>query len=140
MVIAHVEVFEGPIKEVTPTELEAVQSTAASAPERAEPPELDLGEVSDELRPKLQAVLDRYKSVWHGSLGSIKKATHRIVLRPGATPVRQHLYKAGPRTREIEKEQVELMQSMGVIEPSTSEWASPVVIVPKPGGRNTLLY
>jgi len=55
-------------------------------------------------------------------------------LKPGAVPVRQHPCKAGPLAREREKAEVECMRWMGVIEPSTGEWASPVVLVPKPDG------
>jgi len=55
-------------------------------------------------------------------------------LNPGAVPGRQHPYKAGPLAREREKAEVERIRSMGVIEPSTGEWASPVVMVPKPDG------
>jgi len=40
--------------------------------------------------------------------------------------------KAGPLAREREKAEVERMRSMGVVEPSTGEWASPVVTVPNP--------
>jgi len=36
--------------------------------------------------------------------------------------------------REREKEEVERMRSMDVIEPANGEWASPVVMVPKPDG------
>ena len=64
----------------------------------------------------------------------IRGVEHRIRLKPGAVPVRQHPYKAGPLAREREKAEVERMRSMGVIEPSTGEWASPVVMVPKPDG------
>jgi len=53
---------------------------------------------------------------------------------PGAVPVRQHPYKAGPLAQEREKAEVERMSSVGVVEPSTGEWASPVVMVPKPDG------
>jgi len=59
---------------------------------------------------------------------------HHIRLKPGAVPVRQHPFKAGPLAREREKDEVECMRWMGVIEPSTGEWASPVVLVPKPDG------
>ena len=48
--------------------------------------------------------------------------------------MRQHPYKAGPIAREREKEEVERMRSMDVIEPASGKWASPVVVVPKNDG------
>ena len=42
--------------------------------------------------------------------------------------------RAGPKAREIEQEEVSKMLTAGVIEPATTEWASPVVLVPKTDG------
>ena len=67
-------------------------------------------------------------------MGWIRGEEHRILPKPGAVPVRQHPYKAGPLAREQEEADVESMRSMGVIEPSTGKWASPVVMVPKLDG------
>jgi len=78
--------------------------------------------------------LKKHAPLWGGNLGLIRGVEHRIRLKPGAVPVRQHPYKAGPLAREREKAEVDRMRSMGVIEPSTGEWASPVVMVPKPDG------
>jgi len=72
--------------------------------------------------------------LWGGNLGLIRGVEHRIRLKRGAVPVRQHPYKAGPLAREREKAEVERTRLMGVVEPSTGEWASPVVMVPEPDG------
>jgi len=64
----------------------------------------------------------------------IRNAEHHIHLKPGAVPLRQQPYKAGPLAREREKVEVERMRSMGVIEPSTEKLASPVIMVPQPDG------
>ena len=78
--------------------------------------------------------MKKHAPLWGGNLGLIRGVEHRIRLKPGAVPVRQHPYKAGPLAREREKAEVDRMRSMGVIEPSTWEWASPVVMVPNPDG------
>jgi len=67
-------------------------------------------------------------------LGSIKATEHRIELKPGSKPVRLNPYRMGPRTREIINAQVDRMLKLEVIEPSQSEWARPVVLIPKPDG------
>jgi len=90
--------------------------------------------VPDEWSGALRALLKKHSPLWGGYLGLIRGVEHRIRLKPGAVPVRQHPYKAGPLALEGEKAEVERMRSMGVIEPSTGEWASPVDMVPKPDG------
>lgn len=121
MAIGHVSVFDGICHEVTPEEMEALEQEAMKPLAPVEPtptPDIDLGNVPDGLRGKLVALLERYKSLWDGTLGTIKETEHRIQLKPGATPVRQHPYKTGPRTRAVEEEQVQMMDKLGVIEPA----------------------
>ena len=106
-----------------------------SKEERNSPlPGVGVSSVPDEWSGDLRALLKKHAPLWGGNLGLIRGVEHRIRLKPGAVPVRQHPYKAGPLAREREKAEVERMRSMGVIEPSTGEWASPVVMVPKPDG------
>ena len=61
----------------------------------------------------------------------IASAKHRIDLEDGARPVYQPPYRAGHGARAVEKTEIERMLKDGVIEPSSSEWASPVVLVPE---------
>jgi len=90
--------------------------------------------VPDTLRGRRKALIDPLHGLWDGSLGTIKATEHRMRLKPGAKPVRLHPYRMGPRTRQLVGEQVDKMLNLDVIEHSTSEWASPVVLVPKPDG------
>ena len=133
MTVGYIDHYEGPTYEVSLDELKERDGTAKE--EKESPlPGVDVSSVPDEWSEDLRALLKKHAPLWGGNLGLIRGVEHRIRLKPGAVPVRQHPYKAGPLAREREKAEVERMRSMGVIEPSTGEWASPVVMVPKPDG------
>ena len=55
-----------------------------------------------------------------------------------ATPIKQHPYRVYPKKQEIIKKEVEYMLKNDLIEPSNSEWSSPVVLVGKPDGSHRL--
>jgi hypothetical protein len=79
-------------------------------------------------------VLGCHRSMWDGRLGHVHSATPRIQLVLGAKPIHAKPYRAGPRAMENEASEVQRMLKEGVIEPASSKWASPVVLVPKPDG------
>lgn len=72
--------------------------------------------------------------MWNGKLGIIKVTKHHIELQNGAKPVFAQTYRAGPKACQIEQDEINKKLSEGFIEPATSEFASPVVLVPKPDG------
>ncbi|CDF33203.1 unnamed protein product [Chondrus crispus] len=49
----------------------------------------------------------------------------------GTRPIAQNPYRAGPHAREAEMKKVDRMLPAGVIEPSKTAWASPVVLLEK---------
>ena len=96
--------------------------------------DLNLSHLTQEHQQVVRDTLRPFAEMWSGHLGSIEKAKHRINLIPGAQPFRQPPYRSGPKSREIEQLEVDRMLKEGVIEPSESEFASPVLLVPKPDG------
>ena len=88
------------------------------------------------VRDRIVSLLEDFQDLWNGELGHIKATQHRIELTPGAKPVYQAPYRAGHNTRELEKREVDRMLAAKVIEQAQSEWASPVVIVPKKDGTH----
>ena len=65
-------------------------------------------------------------------LGKTELQYHRIYTG-NARPVAQRFYRTSPKIRvEMERQIKELLEN-GLIEPSTSEWRSPVVMLKKPG-------
>jgi len=86
------------------------------------------------LKSEILAMLERHSQMWSGKLGEIAATEHRIRLKPNTDPIRQTPYRAGHQNRKLINEQVESMLKAGVIEAAQSEWASPVVMVPKKDG------
>jgi Reverse transcriptase (RNA-dependent DNA polymerase) len=79
-------------------------------------------------------MLGKHRSMWDGRLGHVQTTSHRIELVPGTTPVHSQPYRAGALPRETESSEVQRMLKAKVIEPTTSEWDIPVVLVPKADG------
>jgi len=73
--------------------------------------------------------------MWSGqALGAIKATRHHIELTPEAKPVRVPPRRAGPKAREAEAAEIERQLAADVIEPTSSEWGFPMVLVPKKDG------
>jgi len=131
--VGYIDPYEGRTHAVSPDELQERDGTSKEE-EQSPLPGVDVSSVPDEWSGALRALFKKHAPLWGGNVGWIRGVEHRIRLKPGAVPVRQHPYKAGFLAREREKAEVERMRSIGVIEPSTEEWAIPVVIVPEPDG------
>jgi hypothetical protein len=70
--------------------------------------------------------------MWDGRLGQIDSVSHRVKTTGG--PIFQQPYRAGPFARIAEQTEVNRMLAEDIIEPATSEWLSPVVLIPKRDG------
>lgn len=66
-------------------------------------------------------------------LGRTKLLNHNICLTH-EMPVKQKPYRVSPTKQKIMKELIDEMLTTGVIEPSSSAWASPIVLIPKKSG------
>ena len=66
-----------------------------------------------------------------GRLGEIAATEHRIELTDGTKPIRSMPYRKEPATRTKAEHEIRKMLDAGVIEPATSEWASPILPVPE---------
>ena len=78
-------------------------------------------------------MLEDYADVMKNTPGRTKAAEHHI--RTGeACPVRLPPYRLPHAYRETVKQEIQEMLDQGLIEPSSSEWSSPVVLVRKKDG------
>ncbi|CAM6094486.1 unnamed protein product [Calypogeia fissa] len=88
----------------------------------------------------IQDLLIEYKDIFawrHGDIIEIDKrlGEFRIDVVPGATPVRQRQYRLNPKYSMMVKEEIDkLLEADFIYTVVTSDWVSPVVIVPKKVG------
>ena len=96
--------------------------------------DVDQTHLSHSVGSKVKQMPRKHSKMWSGNLGELNASPHRVNLKAGSRPVHAHPYRDRPPARIIEQEEVIRMSDIGVIEPCKSEWASPVVMVPKPDG------
>ena len=94
----------------------------------------DLSHLDEKTRRQLTKLLREFEDICDGRLGALKGVEHRIELVQGAVPIFQQPYRCGIERRKAEDAEVQRMLAAKVIEPSMSEWASPIILVPKPDG------
>ncbi len=66
-------------------------------------------------------------------LGKTNVLTHRIYITQ-AVPIKQKPYRVSPTKQKIIQQLIDEMLAADVIEPSSSAWASPVILIPKKTG------
>jgi len=84
----------------------------------------------------LRGMLARFRDVFASKarpIGLTSRCEHTIDTG-GSAPLSQGLRPSAPKDRETERTEVDKMLEYGVIEPSTSPWASPIVMVSKKDG------
>lgn len=77
-------------------------------------------------------MLFQLELVRDGHIGRVKMTKHRIdLLQPAIVPVHKALYRAGLETTEFEKANIDMKLAEYIIELVQTEWAVPIVVVPK---------
>ncbi|XP_039469023.1 uncharacterized protein K02A2.6-like [Oreochromis aureus] len=81
---------------------------------------------------QLQAILGKHKEVFREELGSMKKITLKLHLKPDSKPVFMMARPVPYAIRPKVESNLDALVKNGVLEPvTTSEWATPIVPVPK---------
>jgi hypothetical protein len=85
----------------------------------------------------LLKVIGKFKNIFAAdpnNPGSVKKSVAQHVIDTGdSKPVNQSPRRVSPQNRKIIKETIDALLEAGIISPSRSPWASPVLLVPKKG-------
>lgn len=94
---------------------------------------VDLACLQGGQKEQLLSLLKDFWSLFDGHLGHTSMAEH-VINTGDAKPVHLPPYRTSPAKKQIIEEQIQLMLEQNIIEPSSSPWAAPVVIVKKPCG------
>ncbi|XP_052410112.1 uncharacterized protein LOC127956311, partial [Carassius gibelio] len=84
-------------------------------------------------KQQLRQILESNPQICTLRLGRTKVLEHHIYTTH-QVPIKQRPYRTNPAKQAVIKEQLEEMLAAGIVEPSHSGWASPVVLVPKKDG------
>ena len=96
----------------------------------------NLAVVMDSGNERINALLHEYKDVFHqpGCAVGVTSAIAPMRIITTGKPIAQRPYRAPLTKRHVIEEEITEMLRDGVIEPSQSPWASPVLLVPKRDG------
>ena len=84
-------------------------------------------------RAELASILDEFSSSLKSKPGQTRAAEHRIELN-SPRPIRLPPYRIPHAYREAVDKELQEMEENGIIEPSKSEWAAPIVVAKKNDG------
>ena len=79
-------------------------------------------------------MLAEYKDVFSNMPGRTRLVEHKIVLKE-KNVIRLPPYQLAHAYRDLVQKELKSMLVAGIIKPSNSEWASPIVLVQKTDGR-----
>lgn len=83
-------------------------------------------------RKRFFDMLSEFESMSDEHFGRISTTKHRIdITNPNTSPINSAPIWSGPDTRKLEKGEINKMLADNIIEPAQTEWASPIVFVPK---------
>ena len=107
--------------------------------------ELDLKlnpNLTPDQKKQVQDMLQKNKSAFASTfqdLGTTPLVKH-LIHTGDAAAIRQRPYRVSPKQREIIDQELDKMIEKGLVRKSTSPWASPVVLVPKPNGQTRMCF
>ena len=98
--------------------------------------------LTEQQKKQLEEILQRNESAFANTfqdLGTTPLVKH-IIHTGDAAAIRQKPYRVSPKQRELIDKELDKMIEKGLVRKSTSPWASPVVLVPKPNGQTRMCF
>ena len=112
---------------------EAVENLFPLSAGSMQVPDLTTSSLTEVQRAELQVVFQEFPEVFRLVPGRTSITEHSIYVGD-STPIRQKSYRIPYSQRELVETELDQMLQLEVISPSTSPWASPIVLVTKKDG------
>lgn len=120
-------------------ELPAVTSSqiisTSSSPACLTPDLSPLSIVTQAQRDEFSYFIDSWKERFLTCRGRTRLVKHKIFLQKDAVPLKQRYYPVSPSIQELINKEVDKLLAEDLIQPSTSPWSSPILLVPKKNGQ-----
>lgn len=104
---------------------------------------LDMTHCNEHERDMIKELIHEYNDVFflkNDGLTFAKNGEHRIFMKPGTNPVNTKQYQIPLSQKSIIQKKIEELLRDDIIEPSTSLWNSPLLLVPKKSSTDQKEY
>ena len=115
------------------TEVMHLESRTVEVKNETEP-DLSETDLTQQQREQLKELIQSFSDIFKKQNGRTTMLRHQIKLASDAKPYNSPPYRYAPAKRQIIEQNIKEMTEQGIIEPSKSPWASPVVLAPKKDG------
>lgn len=99
---------------------------------------LEVGKVDQRIEKKLRTLIHKYEEIfdWNNdTIGYTHLISHKIVIEENKQPISHRPYRLSPVKSEYLQKELNKYCKLGVISPSNSPWAAPVILVKKKNGE-----
>jgi hypothetical protein len=122
---------------ITKLTTESIPTTSNKISDKVNLSKSDLNDIQ---KDELRKLIDSYSDVFATSLtelGCTNIVEHTIDIDSNAKPIRSVPYRVNPTDKKIIEQHINELQQAGIIRESKSPWASPIVLVRRPGSDKT---